>query len=143
VQVRLRWTIRLKKWAAKAAKTAVRYVGAVLFSIMMMIVAMDGLGLYFAQQTATEIATRAAVAASQTLRQGSDRESAEREALAQTERSLATFKGIQFRGSEVEVTVVYKARSIAFKHIPGMRKFLTITASGRYSSLMKQKASAH
>jgi len=134
MKVRLHWTIRLRRWAARTGKKAGRYLVSLAISIAAMLILMDALGIYYGQETASDIAARAAVAAAQVLRQGADRSLAEKEALAMTERSLARFERIEFRGSEVEVTVVYKTRSIIFRHVPWLKNWLTITASGVHSS---------
>ncbi len=132
MKVKLRWTIRLKTWAAKAGRKTGRYLASFAASIAVMLLVLDALGIYFSHQTAAEIAARAAVAASQTLRQGGDRAQAEKETELLVERSLAKFKGIEFRGQVVRVTISYKARSIVFRHVPGVKRFVTITATGRH-----------
>lgn len=132
-KIRVKPTVRLKRWAIKAAKRLGRYLVSVLVSILVMSIVIDGLNIYFGHESAKDIATRAAVVASQVLEQGGDRVLAEKQASRETERNLAEFKGIKFADKEVEVTIVFRSRSIILKYIPWVGKFTTITASGSYS----------
>ena len=89
--------------------------------------------MFSSHEIAKDIVTRAAVVASQVLERGGSRSLAEREASALSERNLAKFKGIEFRDREVEVSIIYQARSIiVLKHLPWVKKFAIITTSGTY-----------
>lgn len=133
VKVKVRRSIRFRRWTVRAAKKLVGYLTPILIGIVIMLLVIDSLGVYSSYESARDMATRAAVVAHQVLEQSSnDKSLAERQASAMIERNLATFKGIEFRGSEVEVTIVYKARSMILKYIPWVKNLTTITASGSY-----------
>ncbi len=133
MKVQVRWSIRFRRWILRAAKKLPGYLAPILIGMAIMLIVIDSLGVYSSRDSARDMATRAAVVAHQALEQsGNDENLAERQASDLIERNLATFKGIEFRDGEVEVTIVYKARSMILKHIPWVKNLTTITASGSY-----------
>ena len=132
MKVEVRRSIRFKRWMRRHYKKAIHYVIFILITVLIMLIVSDGLAVYYGHQSASDIASRAAVVASQVLELGGDRTSAEEEASRDCERNLAELVRIEFLEEEVKVTIVFQARSVIFKHLPCGRGFTTITASGTH-----------
>lgn len=93
----------------------------------------DGLSIYYSHETAKDIATRAAVVAAQVFEQSADISLAQDQAIALCERNLAHFQAIEIRDCEIQISIVYQARSMIIRHFPGAKRVTTISASGSYS----------
>jgi len=133
MKIRVRWSVRFRRWILKEAKKLAGYLAPILIGLALMLIIIDSLGVYSSYESARDMATRAAVVAYQALEySGNDESLAEKQASDMLARNLVEFKGIEFHDGRVEITIIYEARSMLLRYIPLVKNLTIITASGSY-----------